>query len=228
MFNPCCPRRWWSIIRHLAMSFKSLFPLQGWKENVQKVIDAPQDFDSGSLEFSKVRALYESYSYSTVLSSQKNITLLPPLLLRSGISSWGQRVSVAQRRSNDYYLQQLLRWCIHGSCGRDEEDQRQGPCHYKFSARSWPVVVQRTTWEEACRKRLLFGLSLSLENDHAVQEVGGVGVIWRFMRSTTILERNWNEKTKSEGCNAQQLIVMQQHAAQASGWTILGTRGAAP
>ena len=57
-----------------AMSFKSLFPLQGWKENVQKVIDAPQDFDSGSLEFSKVRALYESYSYSTVLSSANKIS----------------------------------------------------------------------------------------------------------------------------------------------------------
>ena len=49
--------------------FQIVVPLQGWKENVQKVIDAPQDFDSGSLEFSKVRALYESCSYSTVHSS---------------------------------------------------------------------------------------------------------------------------------------------------------------
>ena len=54
--------------------FQIVVPLQGWKENVQKVIDAPQDFDSGSLEFSKVRALYESYSYSTVLSSANKIS----------------------------------------------------------------------------------------------------------------------------------------------------------
>ena len=216
------------MINHTPCLFNLLFPLQGWKENVQKVIDAPQDFDSGSLEFSKVRALYVSYSYSTVLSSANKISHCCLLLCcAQEILPEGNVYLWLKEEAKISFLQQMLRQCIQWSCGRGEEDQRQGSCHYKFSASGWPVVVQQTTCEEACRKQLLFGLSLLLENDHAVQEVRGVGVIWRFMRSTT-WERNRNEKTKSEGCDAQQLIVMQQHAAQASGWNILGARGAAP